>query len=314
MKTRFVSQWFVFVLGILLFSQSEILAKEIPKLESRVTYEDGTISKSVASEWEFLLANHERETSNQFAILVVNSLEGEILEEYSLKVAEAWKLGQVGVDNGVLILLAIEDRRVRIEVGYGLEGVLTDVYCKRVIQNIMVPEFQKGVYSVGIRLGLEELLQTATLGITPEEPTLFQKFQSFRGFDFKGNWFLYPLGFLFVGVLFLFGFITAFHYESEGVGMFFFVLIFFQWVPTMFFGYFGWVISNSIYIFGFIFVRLTREKVPFVKNIAKKVTDNVFFTSGGLSGGGSSGSSSGGGGGFSGGGGSFGGGGASGSW
>lgn len=300
--------------SLLLVFDCEVQAKEIPKLERRVTFEDGTISKEVAEEWEKVLINHEKETSNQFAILVVHSLEGEILEEYSLKVAEAWKLGQRGVDNGVLILLATVDRKVRIEVGYGLEGVLTDVYCKRIIQDIMIPHFKKEDYPMGIRLGLDQLLETAKSGITPKEPSLWERFQSFRGFDFEGHWLLYPVGMLFVSVLFLFGVITAFHYEDQGIGMFLFVLVFFQWVPTMFFGYYAWVGCNSLYIFGFLFVRLTRDKVSWVKRISKKVTDNVIFVSGGYSSSGGSGSSRGGGGSFSGGGGSFGGGGSSGSW
>lgn len=301
-------------MSVLLVFDCEVQAKEIPKLERRVTFEDGTISKEVAEEWEKVLSHHEKETSNQFAILVVHSLEGEILEEYSLKVAEAWKLGQRGVDNGVLILLATGDRKVRIEVGYGLEGVLTDVYCKRIIQDIMIPHFKKEDYPMGIRLALDQLLETAKSGITPVEPSIFQEFQSFRGFDFEGHWFLYPVGMLFVFVLFLFGFITAFHYEDQGIGMFLFVLVFFQWVPTMFFGYYAWVGCNSLYIFGFLFVRLTRKKIVWVKDLAKKVTDNVHYSSGGFSSRSGGGSSSGSSGGFSGGGGSFGGGGASGSW
>ncbi|TGM79189.1 hypothetical protein EHR04_00305 [Leptospira levettii] len=314
MKIRFISVWIVLGSLYLLPYHSRLLAKEIPKLESRVTFEEGTIPKDVALEWEIILAEHEKQTSNQVAILVVHSLEGEILEEYSLKVAENWKLGREGLDNGVLVLLATDDRKVRIEVGYGLEGVLTDVYCKRIIYETMIPHFRKGDYPTGIRLGLEQLLQTATVGVTPEEPSLFQKFKSFRGFDFQGNWFLYPLGCLFIGVLFLFAFISAFHYEAEGIGMFFFILVFFQWVPTMFFGYYAWLFCNLVYGFGFVFVRLTRDKVKWVKHIASKVTDNVFFSSGGFSGSSGSGSSGGSGGGFSGGGGSFGGGGSSGSW
>ncbi|EOQ87090.1 PF04536 family protein [Leptospira yanagawae serovar Saopaulo str. Sao Paulo = ATCC 700523] len=304
----------IFLLSFLYFFLLGLDAKEIPSLERRVTWEEGTISNREADFLENILKEYEEKTSNQFAILIVHSLEGEILEEYSLKVAETWKLGQKGIDNGVLILLATEDKKVRIEVGYGLEGVLTDVYCKRVIRDFFIPQFRNGDYEEGLRLGLKELLETADLGITPEEPSFFEEFQSFRGFDFKGNLFLYPVGMIFVSVLFLFGFITSFHYEDQGVGMFVFVLVFFQWVPTMFFGYYAWLGCNLAYIFGFIFVRLTRNQLNWVKKMAKKVTDNVHFSSGGFSGRSGSGSSGGSSGGFSGGGGSFGGGGASGSW
>ncbi|TGM32000.1 hypothetical protein EHQ91_17285 [Leptospira biflexa] len=304
----------IFALLFLGFFPFGLFAKEIPNLERRVTWEEGTIPKEEAELLENILKEHEEKTSNQFAILVVRSLEGEILEEYSLKVAENWKLGQKGVDNGVLILLATDDKKVRIEVGYGLEGVLTDVYCKRIIRDKFIPQFRNGDYAKGIRLGLDELLTTAYLGNTPEEPSLFETFQSFRGVDFKGNWFLYPVGILFVSVLFIFAVITAFHYEDTGIGMFVFVLVFFQWLPTMFFGYYAWLGCNLVYILGFSFVRLTRNRMSWVKKMATKVTDNVMFSSGGFSSSGGSGSSGGSSGGFSGGGGSFGGGGASGSW
>ncbi|WP_244241788.1 TPM domain-containing protein [Leptospira jelokensis] len=289
-------------------------AKEIPSLERRVTWEEGTITKSEAEVWETILKEHEDKTSNQIAILIVRSLEGEILEEYSLKVAEEWKLGQKKLDNGVLILLAIEDKKVRIEVGYGLEGILTDAYCNRVIQQLMVPRFKSGEYGEGVSAGLEELLSTLDSGITPKEPSLWEEFQSFRGIGAKDGWHLYVIGIIFVGIIFLFATILAFHKEDNNIWVFFFLLIFFQWVPSIFYGYYGWIFCNSIYIVGFTFVRLTRSRIFWIKKISDKISDSVIYTSGSSSGGGWSSGGSSSSGGFSGGGGSFGGGGASGSW
>lgn len=303
--------YLIFLLHLIPFGLD---AKEIPRLERRVTWEQGTISKTSAEVWETILKEHEEKTTNQIAILIIRSLEGEILEEYSLKVAEEWKLGQKNLDNGVLIVLSIDDRKVRIEVGYGLEGILTDVYCHRVIQKFMIPHFKSGEYEEGVSAGLNDLLSTLDTGITPEEPSLWEEFQSFRGIGAKDGWHLYLIGLVFVGIILLFATILAFHKEDNSIWSFFFLLIFFQWVPSIFYGYYGWLVCNFIYIFGFLFVRLTRERIVWVKMISDKISDSVVYSTGSSSGGSWSsggGSSSGG---FSGGGGSFGGGGSSGSW
>lgn len=293
----------------------EIFAKEIPALKRRVTWEPGTITSADAEIWDLSLKEHEEKTTDQIAILVVRSLEGEILEEYSLKVAEEWKLGQKNQDNGVLILLSIEDRKVRIEVGYGLEGILTDAYCNRMIQNTMIPHFKSGNYEEGITAGLKEILTTLDTGVTPQEPTLWEQFQSFRGIGAKEGWHLYLIGLIFVGIIFLFATILAFHKEDNSFWVFFFLLVFFQWVPSIFYGFYGWFFCNSIYIIGFPFVRLTRNRISWVKAISDKISNSVVYSSGSSSGGGwSSGGGSSSSGGFSGGGGSFGGGGSSGSW
>ena len=98
------------------------------------------------------LRAHEAETSNQIAVLTVPSLEGEIIEEYALKVAETWALGQKDKDNGALIIIARDDRKLRIEVGYGLEGMLTDVYAGRIVRDVMVPQLKAGNPSGAIKL------------------------------------------------------------------------------------------------------------------------------------------------------------------
>lgn len=310
---------FNFLLGLILFVSFAVgvQSRPIPVLSQRVTDEANLITESSQKEWETILENHERLTTDQVAVLIIPSLEGEILEEYSLKVVESWKLGTKAKDNGVLVLLALEDREVRIEVGYGLEGVLTDVYCNRVIRDTMIPYFKEERYEEGLYFGLKEILKVLETGETPAEPTVWESFKSFNGVALNGE---IPLllglfmSFLFVGMIFLFAFITAFHKEDNSYSSFVFLLIFFQWIPTMFLGFYGWIICNLIYIFGFTFVRFSRTRIGWVRKLSKKVSDNVIFNGG--SGGSSGGWSSGGGssGGFSGGGGSFGGGGSSGSW
>ncbi|TGK93040.1 TPM domain-containing protein, partial [Leptospira brenneri] len=280
---------FLFFSGMVPF---EIFSKEIPTLERRVTWEEGTISEAEANIWESVLEEHEEKTSNQVAIFVVRSLEGEILEEYSLKVAEEWKLGQKNQDNGILILLSIEDRKVRIEVGYGLEGILTDVYCNRIIRNVMIPHFKSGNYEEGITAGLNQILTTLGTGVTPKEPTMWEEFQAFRGIGAEQGWHLYLIGLIFVGIIFLFATILAFHKEDSSTWVFFFLLIFFQWVPSIFYGFYGWVVCNFIYIIGFPFVRLTRNKISWVKSISEKISDSVTYSSGSSSGGWSSGGGS----------------------
>ncbi|TGN19670.1 TPM domain-containing protein [Leptospira idonii] len=308
-------------LAFLLFcfvSWQSTFAREVPPLTRRVTAEPGLLSFMFADKMEALLEKHEKETTNQIAILAIYSLEGENLEEYSIKVVEEWKLGQKKHDNGILILLAVTERKARIEVGYGLEWMLTDVYCNRILNQVMIPEFKKENYEAGLEKGVLALMEVLEGGEPPKEQSIWEKFVSFHGVGAEeGEYWLYLFGLPFVAIIFIFAFIGAFHRDSSSWFMFFFLLIFFQWVPSMFYGFWGWLLSNLVYLIGFPFVRWGRDKISWLRKISDKVTDNVSYSegSGGTSDGGgfsSGGSSSGGG--FSGGGGSFGGGGSSGSW
>lgn len=134
----------------------------------------------------------EQKTTAQVVILTVNSLEGESLEDFSIHVAhDKWKLGQKGKDNGVLLLASIQDKEARIEVGYGLEGFLTDAHCKRIIEQRLKPYFDKGEYSKGIVAAAETIIgeiaadagvqitgSAAQRGNRPQESTLLQKIGS----------------------------------------------------------------------------------------------------------------------------------------
>lgn len=91
-----------------------------------------------------------RKTGIQIAVLTVNSLEGEDIESFSIKVSEKWKLGQKGKDNGAIVVVALKEHKVRLEVGYGLESTLTDAQCGLIIRNIVAPYFRNGEYGKGI--------------------------------------------------------------------------------------------------------------------------------------------------------------------
>lgn len=104
------------------------------------------------------IAAEQKSTGNQIGILTIRSLQGDSLEDYSLRVARGWGIGQESRDSGVLLLVAVDDRRVRIEVGYGLEGALPDIRASRIINDRITPEFRKGQYYAGINSGVDGII------------------------------------------------------------------------------------------------------------------------------------------------------------
>lgn len=135
-------------------------AREVPVLRARVTDEAGVLGGRRAA-LEERLAAYERATGHQFAVLVLRSLQGEVLESYSVRVAEAWRLGDARRDDGLLMLVAVDDRAARIEVGYGLEGAVPDVIAGRVMREHMIPRFKEGDWAGGVEAGLEALMRAA---------------------------------------------------------------------------------------------------------------------------------------------------------
>jgi uncharacterized protein len=139
---RAVCRW-PFVLALLLLGWAEAApAIDVPYLQGRVTDNAEMISASAVGRIRALLQDHETRTANQVAVLTVPTLAGESVEEFALEVFNTWKLGQKGRDNGVLVLIAPGERRLRIEVGYGLEGDLTDLEAGRIIRNIITPRLK----------------------------------------------------------------------------------------------------------------------------------------------------------------------------
>ena len=133
---------------------ANVFALDVPALQGRVNDYANVISKNDEQQINEYLTNVENQTGIQIAVLTIPSLKGEDIAAYGVKVAEKWKLGQKGEDNGALLLVAMEERELRIEVGYGLEGLLTDAKCGLIIRNVIIPEFKDGDYSGGIKKGV----------------------------------------------------------------------------------------------------------------------------------------------------------------
>ena len=129
-----------------------------PALTGRVVDQAGILSPAVKAELETALAAHENNTTNQVVVVTLESLNGANIEEYSLELGRRWSIGQKGKDNGVLLVVAPNDKQVRIEVGYGLEGILTDALSSNIINYYIIPEFKKGDIENGIKIGTQKII------------------------------------------------------------------------------------------------------------------------------------------------------------
>jgi uncharacterized protein len=133
----------------------------IPPLKARVTDTIGMLSASQRDALENVLKDHEDKTGNQIAVLIVGSTAPEAIEQYSIRVAEAWQLGRRGVDDGVILLVARDNppalRRLRIEAGRGVQGSLTDAQSKRILQDIIAPHFRQNDFYGGLVAGVSAI-------------------------------------------------------------------------------------------------------------------------------------------------------------
>lgn len=254
----------------------------VPPLQARVTDLTGTLSAEQKAKLEGELQAFEAKKGSQIAVLLVPTTEPETIEQYSIRVAEQWKLGRKGVDDGVLLLVAKNDRALRIEVGYGLEGVIPDAVAKRVVSDVIVPYFKQGDFAGGIQAGVDRLIR-----LVEGEPLPPPSRTGASGTSGSGGVEDYlPLAF--IVVIIGGGLLRAVFGPLLGAS-----------VAGGLSGLAGWVLFGSL-----------------VGGLAAGVLVFVFVLAGVSSGGGGGFSSGGGfsGGGFSGGGGGFGGGGASGRW
>jgi uncharacterized protein len=270
-------------LGLALFLQ----ASTLPPLTGRVVDTAGLLSPEERANLTSRLEAIESETSVQIVVATIPSLEGEPIEDYSIRLAEAWKAGQKGLDNGVILLVARDERKVRIEVGYGLEAVIPDGLAGRIIRERIAPSFQPGKYYEGL-LAAVSGIDLAARKEYPEGAAEPSGFPSFPGLG------LGPL----IAAFFLIGIL------GNAIGILVAVLGGALALPLLGGGFaesFGWLSVPMGAFMGFCSVLVVRG-----------FGGSGSWTSGsGSGGGGWSGGSSGG---FGGGGGSFGGGGASGSW
>ncbi len=278
-----------------------VSALEVPYLSGRVNDQAELFDEAAEAGLENKLRALEEETGAQVAVLTVGTLEGDPIEDFSLRVVETWQLGREGVDDGVLILVARDDRRMRIEVGYGLEGALTDAQSGRIVDRIMAPKFRAGDYAGGVD-GAVDVISSAIRGedlMLPEEASGGEDVDPIAGVIFL----IFGLPFIWTAV------------GTRGVAGWMFGIFlapfFFAFSAAVFGARIGLIVMAG-WLVVFPLLRLILPKGSVGKG-SKSKSGSFWgpFIGGGGGGGGFSGGSFGG---FSGGGGSFGGGGASGGW
>lgn len=293
-------------------SLSVYAQREIPELWGvRVHDEAGVLSQQVVQQLESSLKIFEDSTSDQMAILIIPSLDGEDLEEYSLRVAMKWKLGQEKKDNGILILVAINDRKMRIEVGEGLEGVLPDARCAQIIRNEMAPNFRRGDYDAGVLAAVDAINRSIAGEYTADDAPSSSDGDTTLSLQEQ-----ILMGLFVMGILGVFTTTGIFTRGCAGWFLYAFLIPFYAIFPGAIFGWNVGLGILGVYLIGFPIMKLLANKFGWGKNWNNRSggSGGGWSSGSGWMGGGGGWSSGGGGGGFSGGGGSFGGGGSSGSW
>ena len=302
---------------------SAAVAAEVPYLSGRVVDDAEMLKPATRDALADKLKAHEARTTDQIVVLTVRTIGDESIESFATSVFEQWKLGQKGKDNGVLMIVVPADHKMRIEVGYGLEGALTDAQAGRIIRNVMTPAFKAGDFDGGVTAGVDAVL--GVLEGTAQVPADAPASASSGSTKFFNEADLPPwpmrilLGAFIFGIIGLF---TVVGVMTPGMGWFlyFFLVPFWAMFPIMVVGVRGALIMLCTYVVTFPLAKLIVARQPWYEKARTELKRKGTATVGGWTmstgGGGSSWSSGGGGGGggFSGGGGSSGGGGASGSW
>jgi uncharacterized protein len=144
----------------------KVHAATYPAYQGYVTDQAKTLTTEEVEKLEKKLTEYDHQTTNQIAVFLVKTTGPETIEQYSINVAEQWKIGQKGQDNGILMLFAMDDHKMRIEVGRGLEGSLTDVQSKHIIDNTISPEFKNKNYYAGIDKGIDQIM----IAVSPDSP------------------------------------------------------------------------------------------------------------------------------------------------
>jgi uncharacterized protein len=308
-----------FLLLLMLLTDTLLSATDIPYLTGRVTDNAEILSETTRQSLTVSLKEHEDHTSNQIAILTVPTINGESIEEYAVEVFDAWKLGQKGMDNGILMVVVPNDRRMRIEVGYGLEATLTDAMAGRIIQFAITPKFKNGDYDGGITDGVRAVIDVLEGGELADIESKTSASAESYGLDFEGPDLSITERILMGAFIFgIIGLFTVIGVLTPGVGWFlyFFLIPFWATFPIIVLGTGGALSCLITYIIAFPIAKLLLKNTDWYKKAKKDLRTKGSASIGGfnLSSGGSGSSWSSGSSSFSGGGGSSGGGGASGSW
>ena len=191
------------LLALLLCWASVALALvAVPPLVGRVVDQTGTLTSGDIASLNQTIRSFEARKGSQIAVLVVPTTDGEAIEQFSLRVAEAWKIGRKKIDDGAVLVIAKNDRHLRIEVGYGLEGALTDVTTKRIIDEEITPKFKSGDFAGGVSAGLNKMIRIIDGEKLPEpEPPHWQHQTGLFDVDAMFNPFLLIPVFLFGGLM-----------------------------------------------------------------------------------------------------------------
>jgi len=311
------------ITAMLLSAALQAYGADIPFLTGRVTDNaqilTGEAKKSIAES----LKTHEAATGNQIAVLTLPTLDGQSIEEYAVAVFKAWKLGQKGKDNGILLIVVPDDRRLRIEVGYGLEGTLTDGMAGSIIRDTITPHFKKNDYNSGIQSGVKAIVDVLEGGKLPDMgKNASSADNALSGFNIEAPDMSLTEKILFGAFIFgIIGLFTIIGVVTPGVGWFLYLFLIPFWAmfPIVILGATGALYCLITYLVVFPIAKLALKRSDWynkaqndLRTKGKASIGGFTFSSGGSGSSGSSGSfgSSG----FSGGGGSSGGGGASGGW
>lgn len=264
----------------------------VPALKARVTDLTATLSPEQSTQIEAKLAAFEQQKGSQIAVLIVPTTQPEDIAQFGIRVAEAWKLGRKGVDDGAILIVAKDDRRLRIEVGYGLEGALNDATAKRIVSEVITPQFRAGDFAGGIAAGVDRMI--AVIDGEPLPPP--QRRTQGQGSSSVGGLMVPFIVVWFFGLMF-----GRMPHRALGKGL-----------ASCFVGGITGVIA--FFLLGSLLLALGVGLLATIVAFVLYLGGGGGGYYGGSLGGGGYGGSFGGGGGFSGGGGSFGGGGASGNW
>ena len=157
------------LISVLVLAGMRVHAQDAITVTRYVTDRAGVLGESAEAELESRLRAYDEQTSSQFVVVILSDLEGEGIEDAAMRIAEANRIGVKGRDNGLLFLVAIGDRKMRFEVGYGLEGVLTDALTSAIIREIVAPRFRDGDYAAGIIAGMDAAMRAARGEFQPTE-------------------------------------------------------------------------------------------------------------------------------------------------
>jgi uncharacterized protein len=272
----------------------------------RVHDEAHVLKQETIDRLENDLKSYEDSTSNQIAILIIKNLNEENIEDYSLKVVEKWKLGTKSKDNGALLLIAIDDHKMRIEVGHGLEGVLTDAQSNRIIRNEMAPNFRRSDYDAGVLAAISAMKSAIGGEYTADEAD--EHTNDFESMGWGTKILIGSIIFIFLGI---FASIGLFSEGAMAWVLYIFLIPFYAGFMGLLISW--WVFLGYLIVYPILRLLITKSGKKLMKWQSSggggSYSSGSSWSSGGGNWSGSSGGSS-----FSGGGGSFGGGGSSGSW